>query len=936
MMMSRHHLTVVVLWQCLFVCCCWWNPQSLALAFTLRWPQNTKSLKTSPTNNELHHQNHHQTVLKSTPFEAGLYDTDDGDEFGNPYEDSPSPKSNSPLKVPPDTKLVVGLNKYSHDTTLCAANAKTGQVLFAMAKERLSRVKHDAGNVATLVETCCEALELDLDAIETVVMNNHHHRILPLEKNTRHMEWECGLQINGGAEDGYDDDYNLLPDATTKMELSHHLAHAYSAAAQCPFDTGMIVIMDGMGETYRTMMRAKEMGDESYVSDFTDPDDDEMQLIPSDLPEQSRNSYFDWREAETVYTFTKERKTNQLHIKPIFKRFTPERSPPTLYNHGFENMDSLGALYSRASSDIFGDWNACGKVMGLAPWMVHSWSKEDDDDDNENTTPIVPRKETKPILKGSIYLEDPQKTLQIDRSLMAGEPLTARSDPELFDEHGNFLKKRRYDFDDNDGSSSKTKPDKLLPTQIALDAITLASRMQTDLEDVVMDFVKHFQEQTKQKNLCLAGGVGLNSVLNGRLARELGFEKTFIPPYPGDDGIAVGCCAFALYGKQVRKPEPSIQLWSKPLSPYLGPAPTEYDIKMAIEDAAPWLEVETIRNEDRRVELMAEEVASGAIVAWYQGRSELGPRALGHRSILADPRKKGLVRFINQHVKKRETFRPFAPSALAEEAHDWFDLGSHIGSASDDPGSTDDHPNNVSPYMSMTAFVKEDKRAMIPAVTHVDGSSRLQTVTKEAEPLYHKFISKFFKKTGVPMVLNTSFNTLPGEPIVETPQNAIRSFLCSMGSIEMLVMGDYIIRRKQPDLRKLLGEVSKYDEIVKEPACPKRAGPANFQATFALHGDERDEESIEPATKVCMPDRPMHDERTEGWFELADEFEGEILSACDGTITLNEILAQYTVKSSEDDDADQPSQSKVSDSQILAENAIQRLVRLYEHTLIHW
>jgi hypothetical protein len=139
-------------------------------------------------------------ILHSTPFEAGYYD-DDLNLFG---EDTSS------LAVPPDTKLVLGLNKYSHDTSICAANAETGEVLFGISKERLTRQKHDSGNVAMIVETCLECLGLDYDAIEKVVVNNHHHRVLPLEANRAHLEWECGLGINGGSEDGYDDEENLL------------------------------------------------------------------------------------------------------------------------------------------------------------------------------------------------------------------------------------------------------------------------------------------------------------------------------------------------------------------------------------------------------------------------------------------------------------------------------------------------------------------------------------------------------------------------------------------------------------------------------------------------------------------------------------------------------------------------------------------------------
>jgi hypothetical protein len=243
----------------------------------------------------------------------------------------------------------------------------------------------------------------------------------------------------------------------------------------------------------------------------------------------------------------------------------------------------------------------------------------------------------------------------------------------------------------------------------------------------------------------------------------------------------------------------------------------------------------------------------------------------------------------------------------------------------------DDVDANVSPFMSMTAMVHEGKRARIPAVTHVDGSSRLQTVTKEAEPLYHKFISKFFELTGVPMVLNTSFNTLPSEPIVESPTDAIRSFLYSMDSIEMLVMGDYVIRRKLPNLRKLLGESSKEGDVKVEPGYPKRAGATQFQSSFEVEAGKIDEDTVQTTTKVRMPDRPMHSEKNE-WYELLDDLEGELLSVCDGTTTLNEIMAQYTATP----EGQALEEKDVEEAQALLQNIVHRLVRLYEHTLISW
>ena len=278
--------------------------------------------------------------LGSTPFESGYYDFDDA---SNPFDDQSS------LAAPPDTKLVLGLNKYSHDTSLCAANAETGEVLFAISKERLTRRKHDSGNVAVLVEKCLECLDLDFDAIQKVVVNNHHHRVLPMEENRAHMEWECGLHINGGAEVGYDDEENLLGDAQQvrtqggkryiaasflkeyahgivypcyiiltlwQHELSHHLAHAYSVATQSPFPSGMVVVMDGMGETYRAMLNAEMTGESSYTSDLSFGLDS-FQCIPSDLKERSQYSRYDYREAESVYVFEKKEAGMDLRVRVV-------------------------------------------------------------------------------------------------------------------------------------------------------------------------------------------------------------------------------------------------------------------------------------------------------------------------------------------------------------------------------------------------------------------------------------------------------------------------------------------------------------------------------------------------------------------------------------------------------------------------------------------
>lgn len=233
------------------------------------------------------------TTLKSTPFDISLYD----DEDANPFFDALNP-----LACPPGTQLILGINKYSHDTTLCAADATTGKVLFGMSKERLTRKKHHGGNVASLVETCLDQLELDVDDIKKVVVNNHHHRVLHMEDNIDHLEWQVGLGINEGAEGGFTDEENLFSD-TEKLEISHHLAHAYSAACQCPFEDGLVVIMDGMGETYRTMRAAIDNNDKRYISDLQF--EGEFECIPSNIRQMSEKSIFDWREAESAYEFVK-------------------------------------------------------------------------------------------------------------------------------------------------------------------------------------------------------------------------------------------------------------------------------------------------------------------------------------------------------------------------------------------------------------------------------------------------------------------------------------------------------------------------------------------------------------------------------------------------------------------------------------------------------
>ncbi|CAM9249641.1 unnamed protein product [Discosporangium mesarthrocarpum] len=276
--------------------------------------------------------------------------------------------------------LILGLNRYSHDSSVCVVSLTDGSRLFAGEKERITRVKHDGGDTGELVNHALESIGASLDDVRLVVSNNHHHRVKPFE---RRLPWTVPLGIYPPS---YISPSNLLPEAE-HIELSHHLAHAWCAADLAPFPRGLVVVMDGMGEAYGAMARAEAdlvrevgKGKETEMAGSTgDPECSgyyndlrllremgsrdgevgggvpEFQQVPAELhPHEA------YREAESAYTFTRGPDGRPI-LTPVFKRWTMERSPSELYNHGFENMESLGAVYSRVSSHIFGDWNACGE-----------------------------------------------------------------------------------------------------------------------------------------------------------------------------------------------------------------------------------------------------------------------------------------------------------------------------------------------------------------------------------------------------------------------------------------------------------------------------------------------------------------------------------------------------------------------------------------------
>jgi carbamoyltransferase len=300
----------------------------------------------------------------------------------------------------------------------------------------------------------------------------------------------------------------------------------------------------------------------------------------------------------------------------------------------------------------------------------------------------------------------------------------------------------------------------------------IACSGQAIYEDALFNLIGQLHERYRCNDLTLAGGCAMNSVANGKICRMTPFRRIYVQPAPGDAGGAIGA-ALALW----------CQIGGKRLfvmdHAYWGPQFSAIDIQRSIvthqsELASAGCSIHTIADERELCRRTAAAVADGKVAGWFQGRMEWGPRALGNRSIVCDPRRPDMKTILNEKIKRRESFRPFAPSILEEEVSHWFEQDGAV------------------PFMTQVFQVREEKRMLIPGVTHVDGSGRLQTVSRRSNPLYHCLIKMFYERTGVPMVLNTSFNE--NEPIVCEPKDALGCFLRT--DMDLLVMGDAFIERR--------------------------------------------------------------------------------------------------------------------------------------------
>jgi carbamoyltransferase len=557
--------------------------------------------------------------------------------------------------------ITLGIN-YSqmHDSSACLVRG--GELVFAVAEERISRAKHDARFPENAIRACLDFARVKAEQLDEVCFGwqvagaAFRHDLKCYASGKMPATYLNGLNSTlhfmsmWHQEGGAKRFAQIFGVTKARMRfVDHHLAHALSAYSFSGFEDAAVVVMDGRGAWEATSIWRGRDGRLEHVLTIPFPDS----------------------------------------VGYFYSEFT----------------EYLG--FHRNSDE----W----KVMGLAPYG-------------------------KPGIDLRAFIDADAAPYKVDaRRLVANGAAPFAEMVRLFG------------------------PRRIPESEIDERHKDVAYAVQDVCEIAMMSVVKMAIEKTKSRNVCLAGGVALNSKANGKIVASGMVDKFFVQPAASDDGVALGAAVAPYLDGGGRLPMEPMR------HAYLGP---EFDDE-AIESALKTYKLRYARLNDVAA-TAAELLSNGKILGWFQGRMEFGPRALGSRSILADPRDPEMNAKVNNAVKFREWWRPFAPSIKKEAA------GEYLESASD------------SPFMILTAQVRPEKRAVIPSVTHVDGSARPQTVEKEINPLYWRLIDEFGKRTGVPVIMNTSFN-LRGEAIVHTPTDAIRTFFSS--GMDALVIGSFLVEK---------------------------------------------------------------------------------------------------------------------------------------------
>jgi carbamoyltransferase len=570
--------------------------------------------------------------------------------------------------------LILGLNMFHADAS--AALVQDGEVVFAIAEERLNRVKHYAGFPALAIKACLDFSGAKITDVDHVAVGQDSDanlakkvqyalanpvkilNFIRLRQRKQPMRDVRSLMASA-----------LDIDARTlrfkKHRLEHHIAHIASAYYCSPWDKAAGFSYDGSGDFVSTMMARCE--------------------------------------------------GNQIEV--LDRVFLP---------------DSLGTFYTMICEFIgYPHYGDEGKVMGLAPYGKDTFCAQ---------------------LAEVIGLKN--DSFNLDRSFF--KPLGSNQGMQVLSD-GTVRLSRHFSSRMVKAFGEPRDP----RAEITQREMDLAYAMQRRFEDVLFHLLNQLHSRVACEDLAMAGGCALNSVANGKLFKHTPFRRTWIQPAAGDEGLAIGA-ALHTYHSVLNLPRRFAMKNS-----YLGPEFSEALIESALKKAN--LRYRKLEREPL-LETVAQQIATGNIVGWFQGRMEWGPRALGNRSILAHPGLPGMKDVLNARIKQREWFRPFAPSILEERQSEFFEH---------------DYP---SPFMLHVYKIRPEKRSQLSAVNHVDDTGRLQTVSREENPLYHELICAFERKTGIPAVLNTSFNE--NEPIVCQPDEAIDCF--KRTRMDVLAIGPYL------------------------------------------------------------------------------------------------------------------------------------------------
>lgn len=570
--------------------------------------------------------------------------------------------------------LILGLNMFHADAS--AALVQDGEVVFAVAEERLNRIKHYAGFPALAVKACLDFVGAKITDIDHVAVGQDSDanlakkvqyalanpaRILNLIRLRQRKQ--PMRDVGSLIAKALDVDRNALH--FREHHLEHHIAHIASAYYCSPWEKAAGFSYDGSGDFVSTMMARCEGN----------------------------------------------------HIEVLDRVFLP---------------DSLGSFYTMICEFIgYPQYGDEGKVMGLAPYGTDRLC--------DQLGEVIGLSNGHFNLNHSFF--KPLGSNQGMQFLPDGTVRPARHfSPRMVKAFGEPRQPR---------------------TQITQREMDLAYAMQRRFEDVFFHLLNQLHARMPCEDLTMAGGCALNSVANGKLFSQTPFRRTWIQPAAGDEGLAIGAALHA-YHAILNQPRRFVMK-----NPYLGPEFSHARIESALKQAN--LIYRKLAREPL-LDAVAQQIAAGNVVGWFQGRMEWGPRALGNRSILAHPGLPGMKDILNARIKQREWFRPFAPSILEERQCEYFEH---------------DHP---SPFMLHVHKIRAEKRAQLSAVNHVDDTGRLQSVSREENPLYYELIRAFERKTGTPVVLNTSFNE--NEPIVCRPEEAIDCF--KRTRMDVLAIGPYL------------------------------------------------------------------------------------------------------------------------------------------------